>query len=70
MSTDFTVLNAGNIFILNPITEAADAWVEEKIPTTDETQTWGQKGIVVEHRYIQPIIEGILEDKLTLEIAS
>ncbi len=70
MSTDFTVLNAGSIFILNPITEKADAWVEEKITITEETQTWGQKGIVIEHRYVHDIIEGILEDKLTLEVAS
>jgi hypothetical protein len=70
MSTDFTVLNAGSIFILNPITEAADAWVEEKVGINDETQFWGPKGIVIEHRYIQPIIEGILEDGLGLEVAS
>ncbi len=70
MDTDFTVLNAGSIFILNPITEKADAWVKEKVGINDETQFWGQKGIVIEHRYIQPIIEGILEDGLGLEIAS
>jgi len=70
MDTDFTVLNASSIFILNPITEAADAWVEEKVGINDETQFWGPKGIVIEHRYIQPIIEGILEDGLGLEIAS
>ncbi len=70
MSTDFTVLNAGSIFILNPITEKADTWVEEKVGINDETQVWGQKGIVIEHRYIKDIIEGILEDDLSLEIAS
>ncbi len=70
MSTDFNVLNAGSVIILTPITEAADDWVAEHIPTTDETQFWGQKGIVVEPRYIQPIIEGILGDDLNLEIAS
>lgn len=70
MSTDFTVLNAGSIFILNPITEQADSWVKEKVGINDETQFWGQKGIVIEHRYIKDIIEGILEDDLSLEIAS
>lgn len=70
MDTDFTVLNAGSIFILNPITEKADAWVKEKVGINDETQFWGQKGIVIEHGYIQAIIEGILEDGLTLEVAS
>lgn len=70
MDTDFTVLNAGSIFILNPITEKADAWVKEKVGITDETQFWGPKGVVIEHRYIKDIIEGILEDDLSLEIAS
>lgn len=65
---DFAILNAGSIFILTAITEAADAWVEEKVGINDETQYWGQKGIVVEHRYIDDIIAGIRESELTLEI--
>ncbi len=69
MSTDFTVLNEGSIFILNPLTEAADAWVKEKVQITDETQFWGQKGIVVEHSYIIDIIDGIRGDDLTVEPA-
>ena len=70
MATDCTVRNAGRLFSLNPSTEKADAGGEEKVGSNDETQFWGQKGIVIEHRYIQPIIEGILEDGLGLEIAS
>ena len=70
MSTDFNVLNAGSVIILTPLTEQADAWVEEKVGINDETQFWGPKGIVIEPRYIKDIIEGILEDDLNLEIAS
>ena len=68
--THFQVLNCGTICVLTPLTPEADAWVEENVGINDETQFWGKKGIVVEHRYIQPIIEGLLNDKLKLEIAS
>lgn len=67
---DFQVVNAGSIFILMPITVAADDWVKEKIQITDETQYWGQKGIVIEHGYICSIMEGILNDDLTMEAAA
>ena len=70
MATDFTVLNAGSLFILNPITEKADAWVEEKVGINDETQLWGQTGCVVEQRNVQPDTYCVLEDGLGLEIAS
>ena len=70
MSTDFQILDAGSVKILTPLTEAADAWVEEHVGITDETQFWGKKGIVIEPRYIQPIIDGLLEDGLELEIGS
>ena len=65
---DFAILNAGSLSILTPLSEAADAWVEEKVGINDETQYWGHKGIVVEHRYIDDIIHGIQESELTLEI--
>lgn len=65
---DFSILNAGTISILTPLTEAADDWVEERVSLTEETQYWGQKGIVIEHRYVDAIIAGIRESELTLEI--
>jgi hypothetical protein len=70
MDIDFQVLNAVNIFILFPITERADNWVSDNIQITDETQYWGQKGIVIEHGYIGSIMEGILNDDLTMEAAA
>ena len=67
--SDFTVLNGGSIFVLTPVSEAAKAWAEEKIQQTEETQYWGNGGIVVEHRYICDIIDGIKADELTVENA-
>lgn len=58
---DFTVQNHGSIFILTPHTPEAEAWVEEHIP--DDAQLWGN-GIVVEHRFIDNIVEGARADGL------
>lgn len=56
---DFLVSNQGTIYILSPFTPAAEAWLAENIG--DDAQTWG-RGIVVEHRYIGDIVEGIQAD--------
>lgn len=61
--TDFEVQNHGSIYLLEPCTEAADDWVADHIP--DDAMTWG-KGIVAEPRYIHDIVEGILEDGLSV----
>jgi hypothetical protein len=64
LTMDFQVSNQGTIFILIPLTDAAKGWVREHIP--DDAQTWA-RGIVVEHRYIGPILEGIDADGLAWE---
>lgn len=56
---DFTVQNHGSIFLLEPHTEAARLWVDEHIGP--EATTWGA-AVVVEHRYIHELVEGILAD--------
>lgn len=58
---DFTVQNEGSIFLLGVHTDAARAWVEENLPK--DHQTWGNT-VVVEHRYIEAIVNGILTDGL------
>ena len=62
---DFTVVGKGGdtVFLLVPNTEAANDWAEEHLP--QDAQRLG-RGIAVEHRYIFPILEGILRDGLTL----
>ncbi len=77
---DFWLGNHGTIYILTPKTEEAKKWVAKNLeqegfilstrglPPPEERQTWAG-GIVVEHRYIQPILEGIIRDKLTVEEA-
>ena len=62
-SPDFVVENHGSVFLLQPLTPAANSWVEEHLP--QDRITFGG-AIVVEHRYIWGIIEGIQSDRLTV----
>jgi hypothetical protein len=61
---DFTVANHGSIFLLNPLTAEATAWVEENIP--GDAQYFGN-AVAVEHRYIDDIVVGIRADGLTVQ---
>jgi hypothetical protein len=56
---DFTVENHGTIFLLRPNTAAARQWIEDHIP--DDAQKFGG-AVVVEHRYIADIVQGIVND--------
>lgn len=62
--TDFTVRNEGTIFLLTPNTEAGRQWATDNLPS--DAQTWGN-AVVVEHRYIADIVEGIQADGLVVE---
>lgn len=59
MSADFTVFDHGSIVILNALTEQAQAWVDEHLP--EDRLTWGVNGVVIEPRYVDAIIEGIID---------
>ena len=56
--------NEGSIFILTPVSEEAVAWVADNLP--EDVTTWAG-GVVVEPRYIGPIIDGIKNEGLTLD---
>ena len=55
-SADFTLQNEGSIFLLQPLSEAAQLWVDEFLP---ETRIEFAGAVVVEHRYIADIVQGI-----------
>jgi hypothetical protein len=63
MEPDFYCVNHGSIFVLTPLTEAAQAWVSENLP--EDAPTWGNS-IVVEHRYIGEIVAGLTADGLRI----
>ena len=58
---DFSVQNEGTIFLLIPHTDSAKAWIEEHI--LEDAQRFGGS-VVVEHRYILDIVNGIKNDGL------
>ena len=63
---DFRLENHGSLFLLRPLNPVAQNWMSENLPVDDpETQFWGD-AIVIEPRYVSPIIDGILTDGLML----
>lgn len=63
MSADFLFANHGSICILTPVSEAAQAWVDEHLP--EDAMRWAG-GVVIEPRYAGDILEGIQNDGLSL----
>jgi hypothetical protein len=59
---DFICENHGSIFLLQPLTPAANSWVKEHLP--EDTQ-WFGGALCVEHRFIWAILEGLQADGLT-----
>lgn len=58
---DVRVDNHGSIMLLNPLTQAGEAWMDEHLPA--DALTFGG-GIVVEPRYVGDIVNGMREDGL------
>lgn len=61
---DVFVRNEGSIFLVTPISEAAREWMKEHIP--DDAQYMG-RSLVVEHRYVEDIINGMKGDGLRIK---
>jgi len=62
VTTDFNVVDEFSLFLLQPTTPEAGYWINEHIP--DDAQYF-DSAVVVEHRYIQDILDGITCDGLT-----
>ena len=63
MRIDFELSGHGTVYLFQPLTPAARAWVEEHLPAD---ATWFGSAVVVEHRYIGPIIGGAIGDGLVV----
>ena len=59
---DFNVFNGGSIILLQPLTPAANDWVNEFLP--EDRLTLGS-AVAVEHRFIGDILGGITRDGLS-----
>jgi len=63
---DFTLENHGSLFSLRPLTSAAKDLMNEHLPMDNpEIHFWGD-AIVIEPRYVAPIVDGIIGDGLVL----
>lgn len=60
---DFLLVDHGSISTLKPLTPEAEAWIDEHIDP--EAMMMGT-AIVIEHRYVGDIVEGLTNDGLTL----
>jgi hypothetical protein len=58
MATDFLFVDHGSICCLTPLSPEAEGWVDDHIP--DDAQYFG-RAVVIEPRYVEPILEGITE---------
>jgi hypothetical protein len=59
---DFKLEDHGSLFLLRPLNSAAKEWMGEHLPMDNpETQFWGD-AIVIEPRYVVPIVDGIVGD--------
>ena len=61
VTTDFNVVDDFTLFLLQPITPEAGDWISEHIPADAQ---YFASAVVVEHRYIQDILDGISGDGL------
>jgi len=60
---DFICENHGSLFLLFPLCQSAQSWVEEHLPTDVQ---WFGNAVVIEHRYVWAILEGIQNDGLAV----
>ena len=58
--------NGSSIYLLVPLTPAAQEWIDEFLP--EDAQRLGTS-IAIEHRYIDPIIDGVLDAGLESDFA-
>jgi len=60
---DFCCENHGSLFLLFPLTQHARSWIEEHLP---EDAQWFGNAVVVEHRYIWTVLDGIQDAGLAV----
>ncbi len=61
--SDFMLQNSGSISVLTPLTQQAAKWIDDHIDPN--AQSWGG-GVVIEHRYVDDIVDGIERDGFSI----
>ena len=65
-AADFRFENHFSVVRLTPLADADRAWLAEHVQY-DDGQMFGH-GVVIEPRYAQPILEGLVADGLTVRL--
>lgn len=63
LKPDLRVENHFSLFLLWPLSERADVWIEENV---SEDRQWFGTALVVEPRYVTALVEGMISDGLIL----
>jgi len=64
IAVDALVENHGSIFLVRPVSSAAQNWLDENV--SDDAQYFGN-ALAVEHRYISDLVEGMKLDGLAVQ---
>ena len=64
---DFDLDDEGSFFLLTPRTEEAQDWVEDCLSDDPNDVQYYGRSVVIEHRYVEDIVDAILLDGLTIE---
>jgi hypothetical protein len=66
-SPDFLLEDHGSLVLLRPLTACAREWVEKNIGRDNGFQPYWPT-VTIEPRYVQPILDGILEAGMTVDV--
>lgn len=62
---DVLVLGGGTIYQVTPLTDKAQSWINDNV---DPDASWLGRSLIVEHRYIDDILEGMAKDGLNVSL--
>jgi hypothetical protein len=63
---DLRIRDEGSIFLLSSHSAEGDEWIAQSIP--EDAMRMGLHQIVVEHRFVQAIIQGAVDDGLDVSL--
>lgn len=67
MTKDFHVEYGGSVNFIVPLSDAAKEWIDEHIGPDNGYQPYYPERILVEFRYLNPIIEAMLDAGLEIQ---
>ena len=67
--SDFRVQDEGTLVVLHPQNDHARSWIDDHLyaPDGGEPAWWGG-GVVIEHRFVNDVLQGLLEEGYILSV--